>query len=600
MDFDSPQRFEFGGFRLDRRRRELRNADGVLVDVSAKAFDALVCFLEHPGRLVTRAELMAALWPGLVVEENTLSRVIVLLRRALGDGFVVTVKGRGYQLVNDVHAVPDDSVTDRGYASSAASNRAHADHKRAPRVAAGWALGAALLGLAAVSGYVSVAPEERAPDPVKRYIATPTQNARALDFYERARDYEWYTDDPALALQQYRRAVEEDPEFALAWARISIRHIEDYWFRDHRDERRQDAFDTAQRALAIQPDLAEAHMALGWVYHHGFLNYEAALQELMIAARRMPGDSEIHWRIGNVYRRWGRLDEALEAYERAAALQPRDPVWLLEVAETHVLRREYGQADREFDEIRTLVPDHFPSMIWRVLIPLYSNGDVTALKAAAADPRFDSDNPWRRPRPVLGWMAALYERDFNAALSFLDNWQDDAWSDWQYLPKASAYGVARELAGQHEAARRDFERARTQVVGALATNADDPTLLMALGEVLARLGDPDAARHAARQAIQIFEDRRDAINAPIQRLDAVLRVLIPIGDFGAALDELDRYLSAPGVWSVEGLLLDPRLDPIRDDSRVLALIERHARSSTTRDVRAAEAPAREQLAELRR
>jgi tetratricopeptide (TPR) repeat protein len=160
--------------------------------------------------------------------------------------------------------------------------------------------------------------------------------------------------------------------------------------------------------------------------------------------------------------------------------------------------------------------------------------------------------------------------------------------------------VARELAGQHEAARRDFERARTQVVGALATNADDPTLLMALGEVLARLGDPDAARHAARQAIQIFEDRRDAINAPIQRLDAVLRVLIPIGDFGAALDELDRYLSAPGVWSVEGLLLDPRLDPIRDDSRVLALIERHARSSTTRDVRAAEAPAREQLAELRR
>jgi serine/threonine-protein kinase len=398
-----------------------------------------------------------------------------------------------------------------------------------------------------------------------------------LDFYERARDYEWYTDDPALALQQYRRAVEEDPQFALAWARISIRHIEDYWFRDHRDERRQDAIDAGQRALAIQPDLAEAHMALGWVYHHGFLNYEAALQELMIAARGMPGDSEIHWRIGNVYRRWGRLDEALDAYERAAALQPRDPVWLLEVAETHVLRREYGQADREFDEIRTLVPDHFPSMIWKVLIPLYSNGDVTALKAAAADPRFDSDNPWWIPRPVLGWMAALYERDFRAALSSLDDWQDDAWSDWQYLPKASAYAVAHELAGQHEAARRDFERARTRVEAALATNADDPTLLMALGEVLARLGDADAARHAARQAIQIFEDRRDAINAPIQRLDAVLRVLIPIGDFGTALDELDRYLSAPGVWSAEGLLLDPRLDPIRDDSRFLALIERHAR-----------------------
>ena len=52
---------------------------------------------------------------------------------------------------------------------------------------------------------------------------------------------------------------------------------------------------------------------------------------------------------------------------------------------------------------------------------------------------------------------------------------------------------------------------------------------------------------------------------------------MPAGDYDAAIEELDAYLAAPGTWSIEGLLPDPRLDPIRDDPRFLALVEKYSR-----------------------
>jgi hypothetical protein len=69
----------------------------------------------------------------------------------------------------------------------------------------------------------------------------------------------------------------------------------------------------------------------------------------------------------------------------------------------------------------------------------------------------------------------------------------------------------------------------------------------------------------------------DRVAAPFPRLDAVLRVFVRTGAFEAALEQLERYLSEPGMWSIEGLLPDPRLDPIREDPRFRALVEQHRR-----------------------
>jgi TolB-like protein len=107
--------YEFGDFRLlAAQRRLVARSDGRPVEVTAKALDALHFLLRHPGELLDKSTLMAAVWPNVVVEENNLNQVVSALRRALGDGsggrrFIVTVPGRGYQFVAPVREVHEEA-----------------------------------------------------------------------------------------------------------------------------------------------------------------------------------------------------------------------------------------------------------------------------------------------------------------------------------------------------------------------------------------------------------------------------------------------------------------------------------------------------------
>jgi DNA-binding winged helix-turn-helix (wHTH) protein len=89
---------EFGRFRILLRRRQLV-ADGVPVELGARAFDLLLALLEADGSLVTKEELISRVWPGIVVSGENLKVQISLLRKALGEerNFIRTEFGRGYR-----------------------------------------------------------------------------------------------------------------------------------------------------------------------------------------------------------------------------------------------------------------------------------------------------------------------------------------------------------------------------------------------------------------------------------------------------------------------------------------------------------------------
>ncbi len=104
---------EFGRFRVLLRRRQLL-ADGVPVELGARAFDLLLALLEADGSLVTKEELMSRVWPGIVVSEGNLKLQVSVLRKALGADrdLIQTEFGRGYRFigvlrVNDATAAPD-------------------------------------------------------------------------------------------------------------------------------------------------------------------------------------------------------------------------------------------------------------------------------------------------------------------------------------------------------------------------------------------------------------------------------------------------------------------------------------------------------------
>ena len=96
-----PASFFFDRFelRLDDR---LLLREGEAVPLRAKAFDLLAVLVERAGHLVTKAELLDRVWPGLVVEENNIASQMAALRKVVGNGLVVTVPGSGYRFVADV------------------------------------------------------------------------------------------------------------------------------------------------------------------------------------------------------------------------------------------------------------------------------------------------------------------------------------------------------------------------------------------------------------------------------------------------------------------------------------------------------------------
>jgi serine/threonine-protein kinase len=157
MNDSSPRSviYEFGGFRLEPQHRVLAHADGRRIEIAAKAFDALLYLVEHAGTVVARDELMKALWPRTIVEDNSLNKLIAAMRRALGDEeYVATLPGRGYQFVADVRVSPAQVEAAKSQVAEPGAELA-----TPPRVRWQWIAAIALAVAIAALGAWSLKPE---------------------------------------------------------------------------------------------------------------------------------------------------------------------------------------------------------------------------------------------------------------------------------------------------------------------------------------------------------------------------------------------------------------------------------------------------------
>jgi DNA-binding winged helix-turn-helix (wHTH) protein len=104
--------FEFGRFRLLRRRQLL--ADGVPIELGARAFELLLVLLEADGSLVSKDVLLSRGWPGIVVSQENLKVQIFALRKALGEDrdFIRTEFGRGYRFTAAIRSTIPSTVSE--------------------------------------------------------------------------------------------------------------------------------------------------------------------------------------------------------------------------------------------------------------------------------------------------------------------------------------------------------------------------------------------------------------------------------------------------------------------------------------------------------
>ncbi len=152
MDQQGQRLLGFGQFRMDVAKRVVYSDKGKVLPLKAKAFDTLLYLVQHPGRVIEREELLNAIWPDTVVEENNLTQHISALRRMFGEKpeehrYIATIPGHGYKFVAEVRVV---DATDDATATSSSGLKADSRPISSPRPRIILLVAAVILGLGAV------------------------------------------------------------------------------------------------------------------------------------------------------------------------------------------------------------------------------------------------------------------------------------------------------------------------------------------------------------------------------------------------------------------------------------------------------------------
>ena len=402
----------------------------------------------------------------------------------------------------------------------------------------------------------------------------PTENMDAYQAYLRGREQ---LDAPgfsregfALGVQMFERATTLDPRFALAYARLSSMHSRMYHYGfDRTPARLRAARIAADRALALEPNLAEGHLALGHYHYWGTREYELALAELERAREIEPNNSEVWLTTAYVKRRQGAMEEAIQLLERDRELSPLDPNVVVALGETHGTLRQYPEAEEAFRRAMALAPDDPYPYTELALLELRWRGDPEAARAVLASmPTVDNDES-RRVR----FLVELLDRRFDAALETLAGSSTEVFEAGAFYHHVTLLEGSTHLArGDENAARSPLLSARATLERALERDPDDHRVHAALGLAHAALGHaPEAVRHAER-AVALYPLESDALGAPVQIVNLAL-VHALLGDADASVRALRDVLSIPSPMSVAWLEIDPRWDVLRSSDAFVALLE---------------------------
>jgi DNA-binding winged helix-turn-helix (wHTH) protein len=284
--------FLFGPFMLDVGNRRLSSGPEA-VRLSPKAFDVLVALVREPGRLVTKTELLARVWPESFVEEGILTVHVSALRKALGDNvrppaYIETVARSGYRFIA--------SVTRESAADGASSALAR---------------------------------------PVELYELVGRGRSHLLSGS--------YFELPN-AVEAFRAAIEIDPTYAPAHAGLArARCAQVAWSAVPHHAAFAEAKAAALRALAADSACVDAQVALGTVLFFSEWDWAAAERSLRRALESDPDHTEALLQYASLQEALGRVDEGLRFKQQALARDPRSALVLVQIAISYWHHRKYEE-----------------------------------------------------------------------------------------------------------------------------------------------------------------------------------------------------------------------------------------------------------------
>ena len=413
----------------------------------------------------------------------------------------------------------------------------------------------------------------------------PTNNPEAYDAYLRGLAFDArsaYSSDPLLkAIGFYERAVQLDPKFALAWARLSRAHAFVYFFPLDATSARRDAAKRAlENAQKLQPNSPETLLALGYYQYHVLRDYRLAKTTFERVSKMLPGSSEVPYALAVVTRREGLWDQSVACFEQALALDPRNVELLMEAAWTHAMLRQFPAALKLYDRALDITPND-PEVIAAKASIYQAQGNLeeAAKLLSEVNERTPSQGAF-----ITKITQLRLERNLGEAVRLLQARQAQF-----HFPSEIDKGVnhvwlawTQRLNGDTAGAKVTAAQARNTLEPVCNAQPENAFFVAALSMANAVLGEKEEALKEAERAIMLLPSIKDRVWGPALE-DNLALIQMMVGENSRAISTLTRLWQTPHFGWIYGygrtphtpalLRLDPLWDPLRADPAFQKLCE---------------------------
>ena len=393
-----------------------------------------------------------------------------------------------------------------------------------------------------------------------------TRNPVAYDFYLRGNDYLGRSNqhaDLSSAASLFTQAVEADPHFAAAWAKLARCHTQIHWHHFDRTEARMALAKAAlDSAVRLAPELPETRTAIGFYRYWGFLDYEGAIREFEAALRLQPSNSDLLQAIGYVERRRGRWEESLARFVEALRYDPKSGQRTYDVGDNYLSLHMFPEADHYLDRAIALSPDWPTPYIYRAWLQVAWRGDLARGRELMAQglSRIDPG------RFAVGLQtgdrisASLVTAD-SAFWPMLDGLSLATFTGdtvRYHLLKAETAAFRRNVAAE----RAHGDSARAVIERRMKLLPDDAKLLATLALAYMHLGRHADAIRSGERAAELLPLKADAVSGPYVHA-YLARVYTSAGRYDKATSLLERLLKTDSWFTPAELRADPIWDPLR-------------------------------------
>jgi len=378
-----------------------------------------------------------------------------------------------------------------------------------------------------------------------------------------------------IAEETLENAIELDNQFAEAYARLSTVESNLYWsYFDRSEENLRKSEANAKKALLINDELPEGHVAMGDYYYHGILDYESALNEYRSALKFNPNHIDAINGIAFVLRRQGKMEETIEYLMKTFELNPRDYQTLFSLGETYILLRKYKIGVQFIDKANLLAPEAIIPYNTKAVSFLLESGDTKKARQIVLKARDSKIGIDDHSFINTLYLCNIFDGDYQEAVKIIKG-IEEADDQFYYKPEDLYIAEAYEFMDNKQVAEQHYKSAIKVLLEKIKQHPNDSRLYSSIGICYAGLGQKEDAIKNGKHGYELLPISREAWRGSFRLVD-LAQIYTMVGEQELALDAIEELLNKPtDALSISYLKLDPTWRPLIGNPRFKKLIKKN-------------------------